>query len=329
MPVLSRHFAGVSDIPLLVDWLRAIRPRERVTDYPSSIDLPELLMLPHNQETTRVWFAATGALLGFAFVDAFRTLRFELDWPWTTAALEAEIVAWGTACLTDSATGAQLSTLYATAHEADTCRLGYLDRHGFTRLADDIVHLERSLAPPIAAPQLPPGFTLRPVAGEHEAADLATLHREAFGTPHMTTERRLAMMRTARYDPALDVVIVAPAGALAAYGSGSVSPEENALTGRNAGYTDLFATHPAYRRRGLARALLRRLLHLVQARGCATATLNTSRGNGPMQHVATSEGFQRVSTTFRFARPVTTTEPDRPNWARTARRRALPGRGQA
>jgi mycothiol synthase len=304
MTFLSRRFAGSSDIELLVDWVRVVRTHERATDYPSVIDLPQLLLLPHNQQTTRVWFADTGELLGFAFVDAFRTLRFELDWQQTTPALEAAVVAWGNDCLAKTAAAAPSSPLYATSHQADTIRLAYLDRQGFSRVADYIMHLERSLARPIAAPQLPAGFTMRPVEGEHEAAELATLHRDAFGTPHMTTERRLALMRRPHYDPALDLVIVTPEGVRVAYGVGSVSPEENALTGRNECYADLFATHPTYRGRGLARALLVRILYLLKARGYAIAKLNTSSENGPMQQVATSEGFQMVSTTLRFARSI-------------------------
>jgi len=297
----SRRLAGSADIELLLDWVRAIRPAERVTDYPSVIDLRQVLSLPHNQQTTRLWFAEAGELLGFAFVDVFRTLRFELDWRQTTPTLEAEIMAWGNACLTTTTTTAPASPLYATAHQADTVRLAYLARQGFIREADWVVHLERALALPIAPPQLAAGFTLRSVEGEPEAAELATLHREAFGTPHMTTERRLTLMRTAHYDPALDLVVVSAEGARAAYGLANVNPEENELTGQNACYADLFATHPLYRGRGLARALLVTLLQRLQARGFAIAKLNTSSENGPMLQVATSAGFEIVATTLRFA----------------------------
>ncbi len=301
MLFLSRRLAGASDLSLLVDWVRSLRPTERVTDYPSVIDLHQLLLLPCNQATTRLWLADTGELVGFAFVDVFHTLRFELDWNRTTPDLAAAIVAWGNECRRSSAPAESASLLYATAHEADTPRRAYLERQGFTRLADTIVHLERSLAEPIAAPSLPAGFTMRSVEGEHEAAELAALHRAAFGTAHMTTERRLAMMRTDYYDRALDLVMLTPEGMLAAYAMGSIQPAENALTGRNACYVDLFATHPAYRGRGLACALLLSVLQLLQGRGCATAKLNTSSENGPMQQVATSAGFQLVSTTLRFA----------------------------
>lgn len=40
MSILSRAFAGPSDVMLLVDWLRTVRRHERLTDYPSIFDLP-------------------------------------------------------------------------------------------------------------------------------------------------------------------------------------------------------------------------------------------------------------------------------------------------
>jgi ribosomal protein S18 acetylase RimI-like enzyme len=244
-------------------------------------------------------------LLGFAFVDVFHTLRFELDWQRTTPALESAVLVWGSECLVKTGSSA---LLYATSHEADESRLAFLDRQGFDRAADHILHLERSLAAPISVPRLPTGFTLRPVEGEVEAAELAMLHRQAFGTPHMTTERRLALMRGSHYDPALDLVILTAEGVRAAYGMGSINPGENALTGRNECYADLFATHPDYRGHGLARAILVRLLQRLQARGFATAKLNTSSENLSMQRVAVSEGFQVVSRTLRFARAVDSNE---------------------
>ena len=301
MTFLSRRFADSSDIPLLVDWVRLERPPERVTDYPSVIDLPELLALSHNQETTRIWFAETGELLGFAFVDVFHTLRLEMDWQRTTPTLESAVVAWGSECLVKTVASA---LLYATSHEADTSRLAFLERGGFGRAADCILHLERSLATPISAPQLSAGFRLRPLEGEHEAAELAQLHRQAFGTLHMTTERRLALMRRPYYDPGLDLVVVNAEGVLTAYGMGSISPQENMLTGRNECYADLFATHPDFRGHGFARAILIRLLQLLQARGFATTKLSTSSENMSMQRVAMSEGFQIQSKTLRFARSV-------------------------
>lgn len=303
--ITNRLLADESDVERVVSLVRNVRPVELITDYPSVVDLPQLLALPQNRTTMRLWFSDADRLLGFAWVDAFHTLRFELAWQDAPPGLEDAIMAWGDACLRRMrASDPGPLLLYATCHEADIRRHALLMRYGFQPLADSIVHMLRTLAAPVPAPQLPPDFSMRPVAGEQEAASIAALHRAAFGTPHMTTERRLGMMRSATYDPALDLVVITPDGALAAYSMGSISDEENMMTGRNACYADLFATDPAYRGQGLAHALMATLLQLLRSRGFDAAKLSTSSNNVAMQRVATSFGFRIAATTHRFSRVV-------------------------
>ncbi|MCA9975702.1 MAG: GNAT family N-acetyltransferase, partial [Anaerolineales bacterium] len=137
-----------------------------------------------------------------------------------------------------------------------------------------------------------------------EAAALAALHRAAFDTETMTVEERLATMHLPEYEAELDLVVIAPDGRFAAYCTCSISAEENARTGRNEGYTDPVATHPAFQRQGLARALLLTGLRMLQQRGVETAVLGTSSQNIAMQHVAASVGFQVQSTKLWFAKQV-------------------------
>jgi mycothiol synthase len=103
--------------------------------------------------------------------------------------------------------------------------------------------------------------------------EVVVLHRAAFGTPHMTIEGQLSWMRMPEYDPTLDLVAVAPDGALAAYVLCSISEQENLLAGRRVGYTDSVATHPKFQRRGLAKALLVKGLNLLRQRGMEIAGL--------------------------------------------------------
>src|SRR5206468_2456618 len=162
--------------------------------------------LSHNAATLRLWFAAD-RLAAYAFVDNFETLRFDLDPALTSPALEAALVAWGDACRQgDTPLGSAPPELFASCHSDDAARLALLRRSGFVLLEFSVLHLERPLAEPIAEPELPPGFSLRPLAGAAEAAAAAALHREAFGTRHLTTERRLAMLQAPEYDPSLDLV---------------------------------------------------------------------------------------------------------------------------
>jgi ribosomal protein S18 acetylase RimI-like enzyme len=130
------------------------------------------------------------------------------------------------------------------------------------------------------------------------------LHRAAFGTNNMTLESRQAMMGLANYDPELDLVAVAPDGALAAYVFGSYNREEMELSGLKTGFTDPVATHPKYRRRGLSRALLLESLRRLKQRGLETARLGTSSANIAMQKTAQSVGYCVVDQAWHYCKKL-------------------------
>jgi ribosomal protein S18 acetylase RimI-like enzyme len=297
----ERAFVAPGDVDLIVEFSRRVRPPERWLDYPSVVDLPAMLARPENMASLRLWFAGPD-LAAWAYVDAFNTLRFDLDLSAAPPELEAAVVAWGREWVR-SVGG---TTMQATCHEGDAARQRMFERQGLWPNHDAIVHLRRVFGPPLDPPILPRGFRLRPIAGEDEAAAVAALHRLAFGTTYLTTERRLALMRGVDYDSTLDLVVETPDGNLAAYGLGSVNHEENATTGENNCYTDLFATHPDWRGLGLARALLLRLLGLLQPRGFTAALIVTDSHNAAMQQVAARAGFRLATRTLRFSRAVGT-----------------------
>lgn len=297
--LVERSAIARADIALAVGFSRRVRPAERRMDYPSLSDLRAMLERPENHASLRLWFDGQD-LAAWAYVDAFNTLRFDFDPAFVWPDLEAAVVGWGLAWVR-SVGGA---ALLATCHEGDVPRRRLFERQLLRPELDAIVHLRRVFGPPIDPPALPPGFTMRPVAGEEEAAAVAALHRLAFGTTFLTIERRLEMMRGVNYDSTLDLVVAAPDGSLAAYGLGNVNHEENAATGENNCYTDLFATHPDHRGLGLARALLLRLLALLQPRGFTSALIATDSHNAAMQQVAARAGFRLATRTLRFSRAV-------------------------
>jgi len=283
------------DIAHIINFVWAVRPARFVTEYPSVRALGELLSLPANRSTLKAWSNEQGQLVGCAYIDAFHTLRCDLDWQTQHVALEHDIIMWGETCVRG-----KHPFLYATSHDADGQRLAFFDRHGFMQRPDSIVHMTCSLDTAVPEPSIPPEFTIRSVAGEAEAEAVAALHRAAFGTEHMTTAGRLRMMRTRSYDPALDLVAVAPDGTLAAYALGQAGGQEH----ERMSYADLFATHPTYRGRGLARILMQLVVQRLQAKGYEVAQLSTASDNHAMQRVATAVGFHSTGTTLRFQRPV-------------------------
>jgi ribosomal protein S18 acetylase RimI-like enzyme len=151
--------------------------------------------------------------------------------------------------------------------------------------------MARPLLEPIAAPSLPTGFTIRPLAGEAEVAARVALHRAAYRTHNMTVEEYLSDMQSSEYDPTLDLVAVAEDGRLAAFCTCSISAAENKITERRVGYTDPIGTHPDFQRQGLARAILLAGMRLLRERGMATAVLGTKSQNSAMVKTAESVGF--------------------------------------
>lgn len=294
-----RPYSHPHDLPLMLDFLRQARPPERSDDYPSRVDLEELLAVPENQRLTRLWFDPAGALSAWAMLSDYDSLLFD-TLPAQLATSGAEIVQWAL----ENARGQTDDGLYASCLDDDNARIDFLTQHGFQPQPDSTLHYARRLDRPIPAPILPPGFIIRPLSGEAEAAAAADLHRAAFGTDYMTTENRLSMMRTSGYNPQMDLFAIAPDGRLAAYTMGSISTEANARTGHKIGYTDPVATHPDFQRLGLARALLLRAMQMLKERGMETAKLGTDSENLAMQKTAEGVGFVLESKTLRFQKPV-------------------------
>lgn len=97
--LVSRKYSGENDLPLMLDLLEAVRPAGRVTDYPSIVDLYELLALRKVQDNTRLWLDAHAQVTAFALVDPYNNLVFEIKKRAESLKIEAEIVAWGVECL--------------------------------------------------------------------------------------------------------------------------------------------------------------------------------------------------------------------------------------
>ncbi len=304
MTLFSRPYASAVDLQAMIDLLYLSRPANRLNDYPGEIDLRELLATERQQQHTRLWLTPDGSLAAFALVDAYNNLWFEMAV--TDEQLADEIIQWGVEdlCASVSAPDEAL-TLDTNCSDNNPGRIALLKRHGFVEQSMRTLHMIRSLNEPIPAPQLPAGFTVRHIAGEHEADPMTALHQAAFGTDDFTLEDRLAIMRTSDYDPALDLIVIAPTGEFAGYCTCQISAGENTRIGQQIGHTDPVAVHPNYQRRGLARTLLLSGCHLLKQYGMEVAALGTSSENLAMQRAAEAAGFRVQSSKVWFAKTIT------------------------
>jgi mycothiol synthase len=305
--ITGRAYTGQQDLQVMLGIVRE-RRRDQITDFPGILDLQEMLVVPETQAHTHLWFNPDGQLACFAILDmdaVSGNLAFEIAPDWKGRGLEDKVIDWAEDFIQQAYPANPHSFLLEAGSRSDnSARLAELERMGFERQAVGAVHMERSLADPVVKPHLPPGFIIRPIQGEAEAETWVSLHRAAHGTEMMTTGYKLGMMRTPYYDPKMDLVAVAPDGALAAYCVCFISIEENAITGLSNGYTDPIATHPGFQRRGLSKALILTGLSLLKERQMETACLGTSSDNIAMQRTAESVGFRITSKTFRFGKAI-------------------------
>ncbi len=263
------------------------------------VDFEENMLLPSVRAVTRLWLDG-GKIAGFAYIDDYNNLQFEIDPAARSTRLEDEIVEWGLTCVKkrNIETGIG-NTLDACFDRKNSWQIALLERFGFVRDSVRTLRYTRSLSEPIAAHAFPRGFSLRCVAGEQEVECLVTLHRAAFGTQNMTVERRLAIMRAPQYVRELDFVAAAPDGEWSAFCICGFADENNRV-----GYTDPIGVHPRYQNLGLGTAIVSAGLQALKDRGANVVELGTSSENIAMQRLACALGFALVSEKLWFSKQV-------------------------
>lgn len=186
--------------------------------------------------------------------------------------------------------------------DTDAWLIAHLEGRGFTRNAYHLVHITRSLDVPIPAAPLPPGYVVRTLAGEQEAVARALAGHAAFESrrdPYEYVRSYLQFMRTPVYDPALDVVVVAPDERVASFVLVWLDPVNRV------GLLEPAGTHPEFQRRGLARAVLLEGLRRMQARGMTTAVVYPEANSPAALGLHQAIGAQPVGTIHTYVKSFT------------------------
>jgi ribosomal protein S18 acetylase RimI-like enzyme len=295
------------DLRKMIELIKMVRPTQNL-DYPGIVDLQEMLSIPAIQKNTRLWETPDAELAGFTIIDLWDNIWFEFKPGVISGEIEKEILNWGETCVRLNHTikknkGLNLK-LDTNCREDNYERIDFLERNGFFRQAIQTIKMARSLHEPIQKPELPSGFLIRHVAGESEIERWVALHQAAFESNEMTVEYRLSMMRVPGYDPQLDLIVVNSNGQFVAFCFSRVSLEMQEITGRREGSTDMLGTHPAYRKKGVAKALLLTSLRLLKGRGVTYTSLGTTSENIAMQKTAKSVGFHIETVKPWFSKPI-------------------------
>jgi GNAT superfamily N-acetyltransferase len=307
--ITGRPYMSETDFHAMIELLLRCRAAGQIDKWPTISELRLLCDSPRTDWEKRVWVDATDRLIGCAIMNRqfgslyfWRTEAVRLQPQNQGSAVEAQIITWA---LERRRKGeSDRAMVRCQVREDNVVLVELLGRQGFVLRDFHTIRMVRLLDESIPEPQLPAGFTLRHVAGEHEVEDYVAMHRDAFGTANMTVEQRVAFMRDPAYIPELDLIIVSPDGTFAAFCVCSVDQEENALSGQKEGWTDPIGTRRALRRRGLARAVLLAGLQRLRVRGMDTAIMGTGSWNVATRRLCESVGFRTLYNVMWYAKEV-------------------------
>jgi mycothiol synthase len=177
-------------------------------------------------------------------------------------------------------------TILVSVAECDRERMTCLTSLGYQVTKRESAMRRRSLAEPIPNMVLPEGFTIRSVAGEHEAALLAEVHSSSFDSS-WTAEKYLEVMRAPSFTVENELVVVAPDGRFAAFLVYWLDPVSKS------GLFEPVGCHKDFRRRGLTKALMIEGMQRMVRAGMETALVGNKVGNEAASSLYTSLGLKK------------------------------------
>lgn len=299
--ITSRPYAGVSDLPSLIEFAQRVGASSNRPSYYHPGDVVWQLSAFDATDDVRLWFEGAH-VVGCGIFEPPLTFQFEVD-PGSEAreALAAGIVAWAEdRHATATPTGVPIAyghlrgALSVPVSSDDHTRVRVLASRGFTRTRAAGIRYEQSLQQQPPAPALPSGAIARH-ALPTDIEERVDLHRDAWsvwGTSTFSLEQYTRLRAAPLYDPDLDVVVDLD-GRLVSYCIGWLDDINEV------GYFEPVGTRPAYAGRGFGRAAITEGLRRMRARGMSIARVGTASINAPAQALYQSSGFvERGQETF-------------------------------
>ncbi len=286
---------------LLLDWRVAGHLDRYPTLWRLGVYLTSRLWKP--ERNAHVWLDQYRNIVGFALLwqraadTRWRALERIIHPGLTTSSLAIEMREWAEERV--RAITAEHMTALAlgiSACEDDEQALVEVRGAGYEASYGYSLYMARDLGDLLPMSSLPSGFSIRPLAGEHELAEYDALYDFTAVTP----EHRRELLHAPEY---LHLVAVAPGGRFVAYCECSYWRMEWECGGRRIAWIDYVGTHPDVQRQGLGAALLLAGMHWMQMHGAERAMLLTSSTNLEAQSLYEKLGFAVVLREVGFTKP--------------------------
>jgi mycothiol synthase len=208
--------------------------------------------------------------------------------------METALIAWAEQQLRHLLTmsGSAKEWITTEVLDCDTLRRDVLASCGYVADPDpDYFVTTRTLQGEIPASVLPDGFSIRAVAGEHEADAVQAVHASAFGRAWQPDEY-LQVMRSPNFHIERELVVVAPDGRFAAFLVYWLDP-----IGKS-GLFEPVGCHPDFQRQGLTKALMYEGLRCMAAQGMTMAMVIHE---APRDNPASTALYHSVGFTSKYS----------------------------
>lgn len=298
----SYPFQENRDMEKVIELLLTCKEAENIDHFlPFMLRLvltPSSLLSPTSIDLTtdvRIWKENDGTVCGFALVDLSVWGLFYLVSPSEEGGeLDQEILSWACSRASHISRGESITLRCRRVREDNSKRISALERQGFRRENDrQGLRMVRRLDVPLDKPLIPRGFKIRHLSGRDEIEAYVALVNSAI--PKATSaETHQKWIEIPEYIPELDLIAVADDGTLAAFCQSYYDPLELARSARREGWTDPIGTAPAYRKKGLARAIILEALWRLKRRGIEDAVLGVAGSNEVARELYESIGYRAI-----------------------------------
>ena len=252
-------------------------------------------------EDTALWSGAGGGIAAFAFINPKSLeLRFYIHPQHGTAQLEDEVVGWAqrrAEALSPDGSG----RLKCPSVREDARQRALLLRHGFAPGDSYMIRMSRALSAPLPVVKPPPGFSLGTLAHRRQVPAYVDLINELFPHSRATTE---VVQGTCELPHIFNWIASAADGRFAAFCQAYIDVPEEAFA--PVGWTDPLGTRQAFRRKGLARAVIATALADLKERGMEEAVLVTNCENEGGQRLYQGLGYRVLYHTHTYTKGLQT-----------------------
>ena len=252
-------------------------------------------------DLTTIWEDVSGVAAWVLVHPTYRSYDIQIRHDLRGGSFEREVLEFADARIVEvmRANGVESDVIVGDAFRCDLARIALLGETGWTRDDGQPYVINRAWIADIPEPDVPDGYTIRPVTGVEEVAAVAAVHQAAFPGAGWTEESYRYVMESPGYDASRELVAEAPDGTFAAFAV--TWYDELNRTGLMEGV----GTHPDHRQIGLGRAIVRFASHHMAATGgMEYATVANSETNTASSALYRSAGFEPWHVIDGYTKPI-------------------------